>query len=242
MKLQNKIDSCKIHSNEKLKLPAEKIIQDNQTLLIPDDSSLPLKLTKEKIGKRSWEILHSIAANYPLNPTKEDQDNVNLLLNSMSKLYPCTLCGSHFQQMLKDYPIQSQSRQDLSIYICNLHNDVNSRLKKPKFNCDNVVSYYRNKENTGIKISEKNLGKISWSLLHSIAAAYPKTNAQDQDKNNLHDFLHSFAYLYPYPKHGVYFNKLIEKNKIQSSSREDVVFYLCRIHNNINSILKKRNV
>jgi len=221
-------------------LPSEKQVVQYKTLLIPDGYSTPLRLSKEKLGHRTWEILHSIAADYPLKPTSRDKEEVVLFLKSLSKLYPCNLCGAHFRQMLKKHPIQNKSRKSFSKYLCKLHNEVNLRLKKELFNCDSIVRFYRNKNNDGIKLPRAYLGRISWSLLHSIAAAYPKENAKEKHKKYLKKFLYSFAYLYPYSSHGSFLYELIKNKKIQSSTREDVVFYLCRIHNRVNAFLKKR--
>ena len=58
-----------------------------------------------------------------------------LLLFFSGYFFPCKMCGHHFIQMLNDNPVNATSRQDLTMYLCNLHNNVNLRLNKEIYNC-----------------------------------------------------------------------------------------------------------
>jgi hypothetical protein len=44
--------------------------------------------------------------------------------------------------MLVDYPIKNDSRSEIVLYICNLHNVVNERLKKPIFDCAKAFDFW----------------------------------------------------------------------------------------------------
>ena len=57
-------------------------------------------------------------------------------------MFPCKLCSQHFQKMLADYPIKNNSREELVYYLCDLHNKVNSRLKKPIFDCKKAFNFW----------------------------------------------------------------------------------------------------
>ena len=57
-------------------------------------------------------------------------------------LYPCRECGTHFSDLLKEYPIKKFSRQELSGYVCFLHNLINEKLSKPRFDCEKVSEYW----------------------------------------------------------------------------------------------------
>lgn len=53
------------------------------TLIKPDETSSPLKLSKEQIGRFSWAVLHSIAASYPKKPNNDEKQNIVTLLHSL---------------------------------------------------------------------------------------------------------------------------------------------------------------
>jgi hypothetical protein len=114
----------------------KKIISNNErTILKTDDSSKPLSLSKEELGRHSWALLHSVASAMPSIPSEEDKLALENFLVSLAHVYPCKICGKHFSQMLKDYPIKHNSREEFAYYLCDLHNKVNVRLGKPVHDC-----------------------------------------------------------------------------------------------------------
>jgi mitochondrial FAD-linked sulfhydryl oxidase len=55
---------------------------------------------------------------------------------ALARFYPCTWCAQDFQQSIKKEPVQTQSRKDLCIWLCEQHNLVNVKTGKPLFLCD----------------------------------------------------------------------------------------------------------
>ncbi|GMF77086.1 unnamed protein product [Aspergillus oryzae] len=51
-------------------------------------------------------------------------------------------CASHFQGHLKKYPPQVSSRNAASGWGCFIHNEVNTMLKKPIFDCNKIGDFY----------------------------------------------------------------------------------------------------
>lgn len=51
-------------------------------------------------------------------------------------------CASHFQQHLKKYPPQVSSRNAAAGWGCFIHNEVNSMLEKPEFDCTKLGDFY----------------------------------------------------------------------------------------------------
>mmetsp|Transcript_7972 Transcript_7972/g.8816 ORF Transcript_7972/g.8816 Transcript_7972/m.8816 type:complete len:188 (+) Transcript_7972:54-617(+) len=88
------------------------------------------------LGKNSWNLLHSMAAWYPENPTTEEQSMMVNFVSSLARFYPCTWCASDFQENLKVKPVQATSRENLCIWLCGQHNLVNEKLGKKLFPCD----------------------------------------------------------------------------------------------------------
>ena len=44
--------------------------------------------------------------------------------------------------MLKKHPIQNDTRMQLVYYMCFLHNIVNERMDKPKFDCEKAFDVW----------------------------------------------------------------------------------------------------
>lgn len=83
-----------------------------------------------------WMTLHSISASYPDNPNDSDKAILNEYMNAFAYTIPCHICNTHFSNLFSSYkssiPSWANSKQDLFIAICRLHNAVNSRLDKPR--------------------------------------------------------------------------------------------------------------
>lgn len=89
----------------------------------------------EVLGRSSWTLLHSIAANYPVSPSAAEQDDVRRFLGLFSRLYPCWVCAEDFQTYMQAQPVRAETRSALGAWLCAAHNDVNKKLGKPVFDC-----------------------------------------------------------------------------------------------------------
>jgi hypothetical protein len=69
----------------------------------------PLK--REALGYFSWSILHSIAANMPEKPAKNERKAAAQLINGIATLYPCNDCREDFQQSVK---VRKGERTDMT--------------------------------------------------------------------------------------------------------------------------------
>jgi FAD-linked sulfhydryl oxidase len=93
---------------------------------------------KAAIGRSTWHLLHSVAAKYPDTPSDTEKHSVVELFSSLQGLYPCEICRLHLAENLRAVPpLQDHinSRSELSLWVCQLHNVVNRELHKPVFNC-----------------------------------------------------------------------------------------------------------
>lgn len=90
----------------------------------------------ETLGRGTWTLLHSIAAQYPSQPTPTQQTDVRGFIGSLSRLYPCWVCAEDFQVFLAKSPVRAASRDEFGRWLCAAHNEVNAKLGKPEFDCD----------------------------------------------------------------------------------------------------------
>ncbi|KAG5354370.1 FAD-linked sulfhydryl oxidase ERV2 [Yarrowia sp. C11] len=98
---------------------------------------------KAELGRASWKLFHTIMAQYPETPTKQEQSTLKNYIYLFSQVYPCGECAVHFQKLLAKFPPQVSSRATASQWACYVHNQVNERLGKEIFDCNNVGEHYK---------------------------------------------------------------------------------------------------
>lgn len=97
-------------------------------------------LTKEEVGRATWMLLHTIAAQFPDEPTRQQKRDAKELMHIISRLYPCKECADHFKEVLKANPVQAGSQSEFSQWLCYVHNVVNRSLGKQIFPCQRVTA------------------------------------------------------------------------------------------------------
>ncbi|CAN6296071.1 unnamed protein product [Urochloa humidicola] len=97
-------------------------------------------LTKEEVGRATWMLIHTIAAQFPDEPTRQQKRDAKELMHIISRLYPCKECAEHFKEVLKANPVQAGSQDEFSQWLCYVHNVVNRSLGKPIFPCQRVTA------------------------------------------------------------------------------------------------------
>ncbi|EHA27319.1 hypothetical protein ASPNIDRAFT_54806 [Aspergillus niger ATCC 1015] len=97
---------------------------------------------KAELGRATWKYFHTMLARYPEDPTEEQQETLRSFIYLFARLYPCGECASHFQGHLKKYPPQVSSRNAAAGWGCFIHNEVNTMLEKPIFDCNNIGDFY----------------------------------------------------------------------------------------------------
>ena len=87
-------------------------------------------------GPMGWMTLHSISICYPDEPTDVDKRILNEFMNAFGGSITCVHCRQHFAKMFSDYkskiPSWLNTKKDLFLAICRMHNAVNKRLDKPQ--------------------------------------------------------------------------------------------------------------
>ncbi|KAI3445900.1 hypothetical protein Pfo_002565 [Paulownia fortunei] len=105
-------------------------------ILIQGKSSSPT--TKEELGRATWTFLHTLAAQYPDKPTRQQKKDVKELMAILSRMYPCKECADHFKEVIRANPVQAGSQHEFSQWLCHVHNVVNRSLGKLVFPCERV--------------------------------------------------------------------------------------------------------
>lgn len=58
-------------------------------------------VTKEELGRSTWVFLHTLAAQFPEHPSRQQQRDARQLIDSLTRIYPCADCAQHFQEIVR---------------------------------------------------------------------------------------------------------------------------------------------
>lgn len=83
------------------------------------------------------------------------------------------------------------------------------------------------------------LGRQSWTLLHTLAAYYPKRPSKDQ-KRMAGQFLTALSHLYPCTHCSYYLRESMKSNPPRLESRDGFSTWMCEQHNEVNRRLGKK--
>mmetsp|Transcript_54941 Transcript_54941/g.174670 ORF Transcript_54941/g.174670 Transcript_54941/m.174670 type:complete len:249 (-) Transcript_54941:1221-1967(-) len=93
---------------------------------------------KEDLGRSTWHMLHTLAAQLPEHPSAQQQQDVNSLVKLLTRVYPCAECAKHFAETVSRHPPPVHSQKAFAQWLCQIHNEVNARLEKPIFDCSEL--------------------------------------------------------------------------------------------------------
>lgn len=102
--------------------------------------------TKQELGQAGWTLLHTLAANYPEQPSARQRARGEQLMRVLGDFYPCPVCAAHLRQHIAQHPVDASSRAAFSLWMCEAHNEVNVRNGKERFYCDLGVLDHRWKD------------------------------------------------------------------------------------------------
>jgi hypothetical protein len=96
-------------------------------------------------GPKLWFFIHTIALNFPDNPTYEEIRSYETFFNNLKDIIPCDKCKFHYSQRLNNNPIIKYltNPDTLFRYTIDLHNDVNKSLNKKIYSYEEVVKIYQ---------------------------------------------------------------------------------------------------
>ncbi|CCE82975.1 Piso0_002746 [Millerozyma farinosa CBS 7064] len=97
---------------------------------------------KAQLGNAAWKLFHTILARYPDKPSQQERTTLEQYIRLFAQVYPCGDCARHFQELLSKFPPQTGSRKTAAIWGCDIHNKVNDRLGKPRYDCTTILEDY----------------------------------------------------------------------------------------------------
>uniref|UniRef100_A0A7S0PN19 Sulfhydryl oxidase n=1 Tax=Ostreococcus mediterraneus TaxID=1486918 RepID=A0A7S0PN19_9CHLO len=98
-------------------------------------SSPPCPLDIDSLGTSSWGLFHTLAAYYPDAPSATHKIQARRFFDALGDLYPCSTCRADLRADIDRNPPRVESREALSRWVCERHNEVNAKLGKPRVSC-----------------------------------------------------------------------------------------------------------
>jgi len=99
-------------------------------------------MNPEVWGPRCWFLIHSVALNYPKNPSNEDKRHYREFYNNLQYVLPCPTCSKNYTKHLSELPITDSalsSRRSLFEWTVDMHNKVNKMKGKSKYSTDRII-------------------------------------------------------------------------------------------------------
>ena len=95
-------------------------------------------------GPPLWKFLHTASFAYPDAPSAERQQAMLEFLQAVGRVLPCAKCRTHYGSHCKTclLPDVVQSRDSLTHWLVDLHNEVNRRTGKPEWTYEQASAAY----------------------------------------------------------------------------------------------------
>lgn len=119
-------------------------------------------------GPHGWKFIHYVTLGYPNNPSNIDKQNYSNFFETLKNVIPCSICGSHFKEHMKAFPLTDNILSNRKKFIewgINMHNLVNEINSKRIFTFEEGFKEIENsveKCNTIEKFSNNNTNHFQY--------------------------------------------------------------------------------
>lgn len=98
---------------------------------------------RDEWGPIFWYVLHSFTQSL----TQSNRIEYKNIISQYPLIIPCPTCSYHFADMIKKYPIKTDTYDNLFEWGVNVHNIVNKRLNKKQMTINNAKKLYETQIN-----------------------------------------------------------------------------------------------
>ena len=102
----------------------------------------PHPLSPDVWGRSAWSFLHASTFSYPENPTPEQCTSALQFYENLGNMLPCPRCRGHYNSNIRRNPPKVQSREDLSRWLVDIHNEVRKAQGKSTIEYDVAKRHY----------------------------------------------------------------------------------------------------
>jgi hypothetical protein len=175
----------------------------------------------------------------PTTPTPTTASDRPTSVSSNSYDIPSTVQTKALLNLLKkpSAPGDEQSTEELQQALLNCKGCVQAIER-------DIIRKERSQTNVTTPIdteeppSLSELGKAGWTLIHTVASAYP-SQPDIQEKKNASRFFLSLAQLYPCHSCAEDFQRFVLRSPPRVESQDELTQWTCELHNHVNRKLGK---
>ena len=111
-------------------------------------------------GPPGWKFLHYITFTYPNNPTNKEKESYLNFFKYVGEVLPCEKCRYNYKNHQEKYPLNDtvlSCKQNLVIWLINIHNEVNIITGKKTLSYNEVINNLFGQKKKPKKINKKYL-------------------------------------------------------------------------------------
>lgn len=102
-----------------------------------------MSFSKEIWGSSVWNLFHTIAHKIKEDKFAFHKSNIIYIIENICNTLPCPECSKDATAMLKKVDFaQINSKEDFKLLMFNFHNAINTKLKKPLFDFNELDDKY----------------------------------------------------------------------------------------------------
>jgi len=102
-----------------------------------------MSFSKEIWGSSVWNLFHTIAHKIKEDKFLFHKSNIIYIIENICNTLPCPECSKDASAMLKKVDFaQINSKADFKLLMFNFHNAINTKLKKPLFDFNELDDKY----------------------------------------------------------------------------------------------------
>jgi hypothetical protein len=157
-------------------------------------------------GPPAWILLHTIAFNYV--PSEINRETYRLFFENLQNILPCIYCRASYIEYISKENITKylNSSKDLSLWLYNIHNLVNSKLRSqglitwqnPTF--EDIYKRYSDSNEAIDRCQTRYQSIMGWNFLYCIAFIFPENgriDSQTAHYNGYYIFFNKLADVLP---------------------------------------------
>ena len=146
-------------------------------------------------------------------------------------LFNCVIIFLLSKLYLKGYKFKPKNISSKNKFSKNnISNKSSTNITNDKYDYDSPYYYPHN-------LTCESLGISTWALLHSVAAIY-SNRPNKTERESLKDFFDGLMYFYP--SKSELMKEILKEHPLEYSNREELIYYMCEIHNILNRKLGKK--
>lgn len=141
-----KVDKVAMQKQQQSQDEAIKTVKTVKTVpeqrRLTKEQATPIRMPPEVWGPIFWNALHIASLAYTDTPTPRQKTNMKNFYESMVDVIPCPICRHHYEQNLKELPIDEalNSHMGLITWVWTMHNKINVQLDKREFTFDEFIA------------------------------------------------------------------------------------------------------